>query len=186
MTAEPASSHNDSQSPRLIARDGATSSVSNASNSRMQLKEAQQLLSNLTHRSPSLSDGLRELKAATQRAHEYAQNQHSVMAQLYLEHCFSLLMQCFHYMNIQADQVVTREYQRDQGQLTDQSERVILMFSDHAELRVNGELKGTFPLYSEQDYTQLQEIAQLFQCRVDHADHIQLTLFERLNKASSS
>ena len=69
------------------------------------------------------------------------------------------MMAAFHYMNMNLENVVAREQKRGDHPAPEGANRVILLFSDHAELRVDGELRGTIPLYSPEDYRELRQIA---------------------------
>lgn len=121
-------------------------------------------------------EALRQLKAATDKALGYFEEGNTPFAQNYLERSLTFMMLAFHYLNLDIEKVVAREAFRQKADNT-LHERVILVFGDHAELRVSGELRGTFPLYTEEDYAEVRQIAQLFECRLEHADHVQLDLF---------
>lgn len=151
----------------------------------MQLKDVQQVLSQSSKTANSAAEALRQLNACSERALGHLGDGNTVQAQAFLEQGFTNLMAAFHYLNIDLERVVQREKRRQQAESApSQEERVILVFSDHAELRVGGELRGSIPLYSEDDYRELRQIAHLFQCRLEHADHLQLNLFSLLRNPS--
>lgn len=147
----------------------------------MKLSEVQKVLGQIAEATGSASLALKELKASVDMAMDYFKDGNIVQTQLFLEHAFTSLMGCFHYMNLSLENVVNRERQRNNGIKSIFQERVILVFSDHAELRVEGELRGTIPLYNEEDYNELRQIAHLFECRLEHADHVQLNLLSFIN-----
>lgn len=143
----------------------------------MQLKELPACLSQFAGENSSAADALHQLRACIERAIDYFKAGNTAQSQVFLEQGFTWMMAAFHFLNLDLENVVARELKRQKHEGTPQQDRVILVFSDHAELRVDGELRGTIPLYSQDDYQELRQIAQLFQCRMEHADHVQLTLF---------
>jgi hypothetical protein len=149
----------------------------------MQLKEVQQLLSQTSQGPASATEALRQLRACVEKALEYLALGNTPQTQLFLEQGFTNLVRAFYFLNLDLEQVVQREHSRQDASMPD---RVILIFSDHAELRVDGELRGTFPMYSSEDYQELRQIAQLFQCRMEHSDHLQLGLFSVLEAKRSA
>jgi len=149
----------------------------------MQVKEIQQLHRTAFDQGPqSALESLTQLEATVRRSLESLKAGHTPQAQMFLENSFTQMMMAFHFLNLNLEHVVKREKARREGHGQPEQDRVILVFSDHAELRVGGELRGTIPLYSEDDYRELREIAQLFQCRVEQAHHIQLDLFSILSR----
>lgn len=150
----------------------------------MQLKTVQKILAQAATGPPNAVEALKELRVSVERALDYLKEGHTAKAQVFLEQGFTSMMAAFHYLNLDVEQVVEREQlRRKTGQIASQ-DRVILIFSDHAELRVSGELRGTIPLYSQDDYQELRQISQIFDCRIEHADHLQLDLFSRLRSES--
>lgn len=152
----------------------------------MQLKEAQSLLAKTAQKDGSALSVLRQLKATVAKAHDYMEAGNTVQCQVLLEQSFTLLMQAMHFLNLDVENVVSREQNRRQSVSEQNPDRVILVFSDHAELRVDGELRGTIPLYAAEDYTELRQIAQLFGCRIENADHLQLDLFTLLQSSAQA
>lgn len=152
----------------------------------MQLKEIQQTLAQVSKGPASAQEALKELKACVSKSLDYLQEGNIVQAQVFLEHAFTQMMICFHYLNLDGEKVAAREKSRQENKNPRHPERVILVFSDHAELRVGGELRGTIPLYSSDDYKELRQIAHLFECRLEHADHLQLNLLSLLGERTTS
>ncbi len=146
----------------------------------MHLKEVPYILSQMADHPHSAIEALQELKASVEKTIDYLGDRNTIQAQAYLEHGFTNMMAAFHFLQIDLEKVVQREKNRGQQEARLKSDRVILVFSDHAELRVKGELRGTIPLYSQEDYQELRQIAHLFQCRIEQADHVQLDLFAAL------
>lgn len=146
----------------------------------MQLKEVQQVLVQGGQGPATAMAALRQIKALVERAMMALKAGNTPQTQLFLEQGLTAMMAACHYLDLDLDQVVAREQHRHQLGESKAQDRVILVFSDHAELRVDGELRGTIPLYSAEDYQELQQIAALFDCRMEHADHVQLSLFERM------
>jgi hypothetical protein len=151
----------------------------------MQLKEVQQLLTRTFDAPGSGVAALTELQASVTRTLEHLKEGNISQAQVMLEHGFTSLLMAFHFLNLDLEKVVEREKQRQKKERSDQQERVILVFGNHAELRVNGEQRGHIPLYGVEDYQELRQIAQLFECRIEHADHVQLDLFALLSQSAS-
>lgn len=151
----------------------------------VQLKALQKVLTQADNRPGSALDAMRQLKACIDRSLSYLTDGNTAQAQVLLEQGFTNMMAAFHYLNLDVENIVYREKRR-QAQSRALAERVILVFSDHAELRVGGELRGTIPLYSPEDYQELRQIAQLFECRMEHADHLQLNLFAAVTSQTSS
>jgi hypothetical protein len=59
-----------------------------------------------------------------------------------------------------------------------ESERAFHIFSDHVEIRVHGESRGQWPLYSQGDYDAAISLARDLGCDIVHEDACQLGLFE--------
>ena len=55
--------------------------------------------------------------------------------------------------------------------------RIIMVYDTYAELRVNGEVRGTIPVYDRCDQDELRNIAKLFHCELQFAASEQLGLF---------
>lgn len=144
------------------------------------LKEVQKMLSQCSDAPVSGIDALKQLRAAADKAINYLEDGNTPQGQIYVEQGLVHLMLACHYLNLDVEKAVERQQARQQKEPG--QDRVILIFSDHAELRVAGELRGTIPLYSDEDYTELRHIAQLFQCRLEHADHTQLNLLSLLSQ----
>lgn len=144
----------------------------------MQLKEVQWLLAKEATGIYSAKDAINQVQASAKRAMQYLEQNNPVMTQGCLEQCFTTLMCALHYLNMDLEQVVKREQNRQTQARYGTTNRVIMVFADHAELRVDGELRGTFPLYTDEDAKDIKEIAQVFQCRIEYADHLQLQLFQ--------
>lgn len=149
----------------------------------MQLSEAQEVLSRALNGPRTAGDALAQVSGAMDRARAYLADGNTVQAQAFVEQGFTHLMAAFHFLDLDLERVVARERSRNAETDRQQPDRAILIFSDHAELRVGGELRGTIPLYADEDYRELRQIAQLFQCRLEHASHAQLSLFAALGDA---
>ncbi len=152
----------------------------------MQLKEAQQVLAQVSNRPHSATEALQQLRACSERAITHLKEGNTAKAQMFVEQGLTNLIVAFHHLNLDLEKVVQREQTRRKAENAPLEERAIFIFSDHAELRVGGELRGTIPLYSEEDYGELRQIAQLFECRMEHADHLQLDLFASLKSSSNA
>ncbi|MCA9788505.1 MAG: hypothetical protein KC476_03510 [Cyanobacteria bacterium HKST-UBA06] len=144
----------------------------------LQLKEVQWLLAREVAGIETARDALVQLQVSSKKALQYLDQSNPVMAQGCVEQCFTTMMCVLHYLNIDIEQLVKREQRRQNQNKYGTMNRVIMVFADHAELRVEGELRGTFPLYTDEDAQDIQDIAQVFQCRIEYADHVQLTMFD--------
>jgi hypothetical protein len=144
-----------------------------------QLAAFQQALAQAAQGPENTRDALNELKACAERSLQYLTEGNTPQAQRYLEQAFTAMMHAFHFLHVDVNQVIKRQ-QAAQQDTAKALERVIWVFSDHAELRVGGEVRGTIPLYTPEDYAELRHIAQLFACRIEHADHVQLGLFQAM------
>jgi hypothetical protein len=128
----------------------------------------------------SAKEALDLLALCCQRASDGLETGFNPNTQTMMEQALAYLMFSYHYANLDLEQVALREMARWQGEGASQKhDRVILVFSDHAELRVDGELRGTIPVYEQADHNELKDIAHLFSCRLEYADHMQLDLFGR-------
>jgi phosphoribosyl-ATP pyrophosphohydrolase len=137
------------------------------------LKDLQHALQATEH--GSHESALKELRHCSERALAYLQEGNTPLVQEYMETAFTHLLSSFHFLNLDLDKVVNRLQQKQLS--VKATDRVILIFGNHAELRVDGQCRGTMPLYAEEDYAEVRQIAQIFQCRIEHADHVQLDIF---------
>lgn len=152
----------------------------------MRVKDIQKiLLQDLLETGGSAAQAVKELKATAEMTLDALELGNTPLAQERLEHGFTALLMAFHYLNIDLENVISREKARKANNEPGQ-EKAILIFGDHAELRVDGELRGTIPLYSEEDYQELRQIALMFGCRMTYADHVQLDIFSSLAKSHAS
>ena len=151
----------------------------------MHLKDVQKVLTQSSDSPLTGVESLKQLKAAVEKSLDYLQDGNTPKSQVYLEQGLTYMMLSLHYLNVDIEKAVQRQTIR-QNSANDAQDRVILIFSDHAELRVSGEHRGTIPLYSPEDYSELRQIAHLFQCRLEHADHLQLDLFSLLSASPRS
>lgn len=156
----------------------------------MQVKALQKQFRDLSlsmENSPkSAKDALSMLEMCCKRAGEGLEVGYNPSVQVFVEQALAYLMFTYHYLNLDLEQVAERELSRWQGESASSQDRVILVFSDHAELRVDGELRGTIPVYEQADHSELKQIAHLFSCRLEYADHIQLNLFARMQAAAKA
>lgn len=103
-------------------------------------------------------------------------------AQNNLEDVLIQLLVAMKSLNIQPDQALQRALAR----LDDNSgKRAFHIFEDRVELRVQGEIRGEWPLYSQQDYQMALNLARELNCDVLHEEACQLGLFQhaRLQQA---
>ncbi len=78
-------------------------------------------------------------------------------------------------LNIQPDQALQRALARMQDNW---GKRAFHIFEDRVELRVQGEIRGEWPLYSQQDYQMALNLARELSCDVVHEEACQLGLFQ--------
>jgi len=85
-------------------------------------------------------------------------------------------------LNIQPDHALQRALSRLDEQ---NGKRAFHIFEDRVELRVQGEIRGEWPLYSQQDYQMALNLARELNCDVVHEEACQLGLFQhaRLHQA---
>jgi len=85
-------------------------------------------------------------------------------------------------LSIQPDQALQRALERMQDT---QGKRAFYIFTDRVEIRVQGEIRGEWPLYSQHDYQQALNLARELGCDVIHEEACQLGLFShvRLNQS---
>lgn len=151
----------------------------------MNLKAFQKQFAQVPGGPKSALESLENLEACCKKAKEMLEQGYNPAVQSFLEQGLTYLMKAYHFLNLDLERVAQREQSRWLSQ-TNAMQRVILVFSDHAELRVDGELRGTIPLYTPEDYEELKQIANLFQCRIESSDSTQLGLFEALNLSKAS
>jgi hypothetical protein len=84
-------------------------------------------------------------------------------------------------LSIQPDQALQRALERIQNT---QAKRAFHIFTDRVEIRVQGETRGEWPLYSQHDYQQALNLARELDCDLIHEEACQLGLFNhaRLNQ----
>jgi len=78
-------------------------------------------------------------------------------------------------LSMNPDAALARGLERLRGD--DSPERAFHVFSDHVEIRVHGESRGQWPLYSQGDYDSALKLARDLGCDVIHEDACQLGLF---------
>ena len=78
-------------------------------------------------------------------------------------------------LNIQPDHALQRALSRLDEQ---NGKRAFHIFEDRVELRVQGEIRGEWPLYSQQDYQMALNLARELNCDVVHEEACQLGLFQ--------
>jgi hypothetical protein len=146
----------------------------------MNLKAFQKQFQEIPNGPKTALESLDGLQACCEKAREMLEKGYNPTVQTFLEQGLTYLMKAYHYLNLDLECVAEREKTRWLSQSQSQ-QRVILVFSDHAELRVDGQLRGTIPLYTSEDYEELRSIAHLFNCRIENSDATQLGLFEAMN-----
>lgn len=87
-------------------------------------------------------------------------------------------------LSIQPDQALQRALERLQD---NQGKRAFHIFTDRVEIRVQGDIRGEWPLYSQHDYQQALTLAHELGCDVIHEEACQLGLFShvRLHQAGN-
>ena len=143
----------------------------------MQLKAFQKQFSYVPGGPKTAKASLEGLMSCCKRALDLMDQGTNPTTQALLEQALTYLMLSYHYTNLDLEKVAEREMTRWKSQ-EDPKSRLIMVFKDYAELRVDGELRGTIPLYTPEDYRELKEIAHLFGCRIEASDHVQLGLFD--------
>ena len=78
-------------------------------------------------------------------------------------------------LSIQPDQALQRALARMQDNC---GKRAFYIFEDRVEVRVQGEMRGEWPLYSQQDYQMALNLARELGCDVVHEEACQLGLFQ--------
>jgi hypothetical protein len=86
-------------------------------------------------------------------------------------------------LNIMPDQALQRALARLENK---EGQRAFHIFEDRVELRVHGENRGEWPLYSQQDYRMALSLARELECDVIHEEACQLGLFQNARIPSAS
>jgi len=148
------------------------------------LTQAQHLAWLRQHPTPATSrEALGRLLETARLCLEAFDQDQLLTAQTNLENVMIQTLIAMKSLSIQPDQAL----QRALGRLQDnQGKRAFYIFTDRVEIRVQGEIRGEWPLYSQHDYQQALTLAHELGCDVIHEEACQLGLFShvRLSQAA--
>jgi hypothetical protein len=127
-------------------------------------------------------EALGRLLETTRQCVEAFEADQLVTAQNTLEDVLIQTLIAMRTLSMQPDQALHRALERMQE---DWGKRAFHIFTDRVEIRVQGELRGEWPLYSQHDYDQALNLARELGCDIIHEEACQLGLFNhvRLNTA---
>ncbi len=94
-------------------------------------------------------------------------------AQAELEDALSCLLIAFKTLGINPEEAIHRQVSK----MKEQPDRVMHIYSDRVEIRVNGEIKGGWSIWSADDLREVEKMAREFNCEVIKEDQsLQLVL----------
>ncbi len=115
------------------------------------------------------------------RLHETVQNclkafqgDQLVHTQAHLEDTLLQTLVAMRSLGLEADRGLMRALARGKQSV---EQRFFLIFPDRVEIRVAGEYRGGWPLYTQDDYAATLQVARDLRCEVQHTDAQQLDLF---------
>lgn len=152
----------------------------------MSLNQAQHLAWLRQSPAPTTSrEALGRLLETARLSLEALDADHIVTAQNTLEDVLIQTLIAMKTMSLQPDQALQRALERMQDAW---GKRAFHIFSDRVEIRVQGDVRGEWPLYSQHDYNQALHLARELGCDVIHEEACQLGLFTnaRLNAKQAS
>jgi hypothetical protein len=120
-------------------------------------------------------EALGRLMETTRLCLEAFDEEHLLSAQNGLEDVLIQTLVAMKSLSIQPDQALQRALARMQD---NGGKRAFHIFEDRVELRVQGEIRGEWPLYSQQDYQMALNLARELNCDVVHEEACQLGLFQ--------
>jgi hypothetical protein len=107
-----------------------------------------------------------------------------IAAQSLLEDTLIQILVGMRSLDINPDQALQRGLTRLRG--TSASHRAFHIYADRVEIRVHGEIRGAWPLFSQADYDGALVLAGDLGCDIIHEEACQLGLFDRGNVGASS
>ncbi len=102
-------------------------------------------------------------------------------AQAELEDAFSCLLIAFKTLGIDAEEAILRQVKKMQ----EQPDRIMHIYADRVEIRVNNEIKGGWSIWSVDDLKEAEKMAREFNCEIvkeDHSHQLILEISENVTK----
>ncbi|MBY0405209.1 MAG: hypothetical protein K2X66_15025 [Cyanobacteria bacterium] len=144
----------------------------------MNLLEAQQAVWNHQTQPPQTTqEALARLQKNVQRVVDAFACDQLVQAQMSLEDGLAQVLVTMKSFGMDPERALLRSITR-MRQTTEK--RFFLIYPDRVEIRVSGEYRGGWPLYTEEDYIAAIQVARELHCEIIHTDAQQLDLFEQL------
>lgn len=100
-------------------------------------------------------------------------------SQTLLEDVLIQTLVAMHSLNINPDSALQRALGRLQ---THEEQKAFHIFTDRVEIRVQGEVRGEWPLYTQPDYDVALKLARELGCDIIHEEAYQLGLFSHAGR----
>lgn len=122
----------------------------------------------------TIFDAIEQLAKLTKNAQAAYQHENLLQTQQHLEELFAASLIAMKCMDISPSAAIERTLKRYQ---TERRESPTLhIYTDQAVLKMGTDIRGRFPLYTDDDYEQVKEVALTFGCTLQHHDSEQLSL----------
>lgn len=142
----------------------------------MQLQEAQNTVWVQQTPSPQTTqEALGRLNETLQQCLEAFQANQLIQAQMSLEDTLAQTLIAMKSLGIEAERGLLRAVARMRQS---PGQRFFIIYPDRVEIRVSGEFRGGWPLFTHDDYVATLQVARELQCEILHTDAQQLDLFE--------
>jgi hypothetical protein len=129
-----------------------------------------------TTRAPTGRASLSQAIHSLQEALGHLENDQFVQAQMGLEAALLDMLLAMQLLGINPEAALQRAVSRLET-ASRQDERVLIVYPDRVELRSEGECRGTWPVFSDDEVCHYIDMAYELGCRVVHADARQTGLF---------
>lgn len=97
-----------------------------------------------------------------------------------LSQLLSHLLVSLKHLNLDFEVLVSQSLaalSESKNETSNPQNRIILVYANHADLLLEGEVRGSIPVYDRCDQEELHAIAKLFQCDLKFAESEQLEIF---------
>ena len=140
----------------------------------MELKKAIELIwENRRYSTTSETEALSHLNEEVAESLKAMLGGNRERAQNELEDALSCLLIAFKALDINPDNAVLRQVNK----MKEHSKRIMHIYSDRVEIRVDNEIRGGWSIWSIDDLKEAEKMAREFNCEVMREDHSQqLTL----------
>lgn len=142
----------------------------------MHLQEAQETVWSQQNPAPQTTqEALGRLLKTVQGALESFESDQLVQAQMGLEDGLVQVLVAMRTLGLDPERGLMRAMTRMRQT---PGKRIFLIYPDRVEIRVSGEYRGGWPLYTDDDYAATLQVARELRCDIVHTDAKQMDLFQ--------